>query len=234
MKRVLAIADLHCGHKGALVPPGHQRTQQQKRFWRWWLERCRQVRPVDYLIVNGDAIDGPGHKSGGTELITTDREKQVYMAALCLLPLEARKTIVTAGTPYHVGNNEDWEKILAASIGGSFHGNYKGSIEGVSFDVKHHVDPSSVPHGPATPLLKQQLWELVAGECPGVIVRSHTHRYLAIENSNGRCYITPGMQLWSKYGERKVIGRTDVGFLLFGIDKGKIEHKVFLYEAAKK
>ena len=44
----------------------------------------KEVGPVDILVVNGDAIDGHGKKSNGSELLTTDLLQQVDIAVECL------------------------------------------------------------------------------------------------------------------------------------------------------
>jgi hypothetical protein len=88
MKRVLIMSDLHCGHRVGLTPPDWQYRpgvrskwrKIQQACWNWYANEIEEAGPFDVVIVNGDAIDGRGERSGGTELLTTDRHEQVEIA----------------------------------------------------------------------------------------------------------------------------------------------------------
>ena len=84
MKRILATGDWHCGHVVGLTPPEWQHQEIgdkyhdkyariQRQMWDWFVNAVDKYRPIDRLIINGDLIDGKAFRSGGTELITTDR-----------------------------------------------------------------------------------------------------------------------------------------------------------------
>ncbi len=77
-KRLVIISDLHCGHRAGLTPPDWQsdfrknsKTQRnkfaelQRELWQFYADTINDLRPVDVLVVNGDAIDGKGSLSGG-------------------------------------------------------------------------------------------------------------------------------------------------------------------------
>ena len=97
MKRLLVLADLHCGHLVGLTPPAWQTRSPkageltkeekhaavQREAWAWYKRKVREYGPYDGLVVNGDAIEGCGERSRGTELLTSDRHKQATMAAVC-------------------------------------------------------------------------------------------------------------------------------------------------------
>ena len=132
-KRVVAIADLHCGHRSGLTPPawqwardtGYRATDKfgilQHEMWQWYVSALTPLRPIDLLIVVGDAVDGKGSRSGGTELITSDRNVQVDMAAKCIKLARADRYAMVRGTGYHVGQDDDWEDQIKACVrvGGS-------------------------------------------------------------------------------------------------------------------
>ena len=74
MTRVLICGDTHCGHVAGLTPPGWringerfaQLHDWQKQTWDQWIEDIAAYGPFDVAICNGDMIDGPGHRSGGS------------------------------------------------------------------------------------------------------------------------------------------------------------------------
>lgn len=115
---------------------------------------------VDLLVVNGDSIDGRGDKNGSVEQITTDRLVQVEMAAEAIRAVDAVAIRIVAGTEYHVGPKEDFEKALADRVDGEFTDRLAVEVNGTRFSVRHKVGGSSIPHGRATALLREHLWEV--------------------------------------------------------------------------
>jgi len=225
MKRLVIISDLHCGHKLGMVPPsreGWQTTVVQKKLWKWYEKQAKALGPVDALVCNGDAIDGKSPKSGGNELITTDREEQVRMAMECINQFDAKKVYIIAGTPYHTGQEENFEKILADYLGARFDLAMSLDVNGCMFNFRHKISSSTVPHGRATALLREQLWTIL-GACvkenvkADVVVRSHVHYHVMAKTRFGLALTTPGLQLSSDFGTRICQGIIDVGFLYFDI-----------------
>lgn len=123
MKHIEATGDWHCGHVVGLTPPQwwqHEKSlhgKDQRTIWNAWQSMRKNVPRPDLLIINGDAIDGRGDKSGGTEQITTDREEQCDMAEEIIKIINPKSVRMTYGTGYHTGNHEDWEHVLAKRIG---------------------------------------------------------------------------------------------------------------------
>ena len=72
-KRGLVISDLHSGHKIVFTHPKHDHeTETNKKLfahrrliWDWTIKEAEKRGPYDFMIVNGDCIDGRGDKSGG-------------------------------------------------------------------------------------------------------------------------------------------------------------------------
>lgn len=235
MKRIVILADTHSGHQLGLTPPEYQGglfEGVQREFWDWFEGEARKVKeegPVDLLVLNGDALEGRGPKSGSRELLSVDRAVQIEMASEIIGLFEAERVILIGGTPYHIGITEDWEQVLAWSCGYEFYYARQLDIEGVIFDFKHHSGNSSIPHGRGTPLLKNKVWtdlmavrdrEINGSKYPNCTVRSHTHFYLAIEDRDSCIISTPCLQLGSRYGETLCQGQVDVGFLSFTV-RGK-------------
>lgn len=254
MRRLLVCSDLHCGHRSGLTPPSWQYqmdddqvrnkfAEVQAKMWDWWERNVEFLKPIHTLVVNGDAIDGKGERSGGTELLTTDRRIQVRMAAEAIRLVGAEKVYIIKGTRYHVGDEEDWEEVLSDEVG-AVHCGYHEWIdcEGVVFDFRHHVGGSSIPHGRTTALSRAQLWNALwndRGMAPlaDVLVRAHRHFYINHEEATFRLVNTPGMQLWTKFGSAIVEGTNDVGFVYFDCEGGEHScHKVLMdvkFAAAK-
>ena len=117
-KRILPLGDLHCGHVAGLTPSSlNPRYDDEERnamslyregLWAWFMTHLAPYLPIDILVVNGDAIDGKGERSGGTELITTDRNEQIYMAKTIIDWVNPKEVHFVAVTPYHTGVQEDW------------------------------------------------------------------------------------------------------------------------------
>jgi hypothetical protein len=257
MKRVLVISDPHCGHLVGLTPPGWwvaekdvdaSRTKRnkyaatQRQCWQFYEEGLKKFGPFDVAILNGDAIDGKGDRSGGTEQITTDREEQAEMAVAAVRPALGKNTklVMTFGTAYHTGRDEDWESIVASDLGAVKIGSHEWvDVDGVMFDCKHHVGSSSIPHGRHTSVARENLWSVLwaeRGQIPRsktatVIVRSHVHYFSYCGGTDWMALTTPALQgLGTKYGGRVCSGIVDFGFLVFECHKGEFTLKKHLAE----
>lgn len=238
-KRIVILSDLHCGHRTGLTPPDWQdeiktdsHTQRnkfailQRAIWEFYIDTLKELKPIDVLFVNGDAIDGIGNRSGGTELITTDRSEQVDIAAECIKQVGARKIIMTYGTAYHTGEAEDWELHVSLAVKAEKIGSHEWiNVNGLIFDLKHHIGSSSIPHGRHTAIAKDRFWNQlwsINEEQPmaDVIIRSHVHYHSFCGGPNWLAMTTPAMQAYgTKFGARRCSGKIDVGLLSFDIDK---------------
>jgi hypothetical protein len=225
MKRVVVISDLHCGSDVGLTHPMWQGTPLQKELWDAFAEMIKAVQPIDILIVNGDMIDGKASRSGGTRMITVDRAEQAEMAASAIEFTEANDIYLTYGTGYHTGNSEDWEGVVADKLGVPIEDQLWVEVYDTTFDVKHFVGASSVPHGRHTSIARDRLWNILwadMGQQPksDVIIRSHVHYH----NYNGGptwvAMTTPALQgLGSKFGSRIPSGTVDFGIVYFDVDE---------------
>jgi hypothetical protein len=236
-KRVLVMSDTHCGHVVGLTPKenqlqdGSKYADIEREMWDWYVTELDKYKPFNILIFNGDAIDGKGDRSGGTELLTTDRNKQVDMAMKVIAQTEAKDIRLVYGTPYHAGKDEDWEKVLADKLGCKVesHGFY--SVNGCIFDVKHKIGSSSIPHGRFTAIAKDALWNELWSlrgmqERANIVIRSHVHYYAMAEDATKTAFITPGLQgFGSKFGARVCSGTVDIGFIVIDVeDNGEWSH----------
>lgn len=252
MKRLLVISDLHCGHKAGLTPTRWQihandtkgRTKLEKfaslqrEAWDWYAKTVSRYGPYDLVVVNGDAIDGRGDRSGGTEQITTDRHEQVTMAETCIQRAltKSTKLLMTYGTPYHAGEKEDWEGLIASDLNAVKIGSHEWvDVEGVIFDFKHHLSGSQVPHTRGTAISREVLWSKIWSERglqprTDVLIRSHVHFHAAITDPDlGLRMTTPALQtMGTKYGARRCSGTVHFGLLIFDVHKREMNWKCHL------
>lgn len=237
-KRVVIISDLHSGTGCGLTPPDWQykyvmndRTKRnkfsaiQKQCWEFYYKTIMQLKPIDILIVNGDAIDGHGERSGGTEQITTDMQVQAEMASECINITSADKKIIIAGTAYHTGQVEDFETLIKDYTKADKFGSHEWiDINGIIFDCKHHLGSSGVPYARHTAISKENVWNALWAERKeqprgDIFIRSHTHSFSYAGNGQFLGIVTPAlMGLGSRYGSRRCTGTVDFGLISFDID----------------
>ena len=249
MRRILVVSDLHCGHRAGLTPPPWQYvvTPDEPERSRWgryqrecWETYCRMVErvgAVDVLIVNGDAVDGHGSRSGGVELITVDMNEQAHMAAVCLSQIKAREVLMIYGTPYHTGMAEDYEDLVAAEIGAPRPRQAETIVvEGVHINIRHFVSSSIVPYGRHTAISRDKLWswiwaDMYRNQKPDIVIRSHVHyAALSYDTPLGYGIITPALQgLGGRYGSRRCPGWVDFGITLIEVDGRDSIRPMFLH-----
>lgn len=234
-RRIVVTSDRHSGHLSGLTHPDFERIPSQssghlwdmylhrRRCWEWTVETVKELQPIDVLLDNGDAIDGKGEASGGTEQITTDRNEQVDMAVASIEVFDAETTLMSYGTPYHAGKGEDWEKQVfdkitnGRKIGGE--DTFQLAMGGPKINYRHHIGRSSIPHGRATPLAKERLWNLLwseRGEYPkaDILIRSHVHYFAYVGDADWLAISTPALSGYgSKFGTRRCLGAVDFGLL---------------------
>jgi hypothetical protein len=195
-------------------------------MWDWYSGKMAALQPIDRLIVNGDAIDGRGERSGGTELLTTDRRVQCQIAKACIEETRAERVALLKGTPYHVSDGgEDWEEVLGDMVHADRIGYHEWfDANGVIIDCKHAVGGSQIPHGRHTALARAALWNRLWAEremqpSATLIVRSHVHYHVYNGGAGWLALTTPALQGWTKYGSRNIEGTNDIGFISIDIDE---------------
>jgi hypothetical protein len=234
-KRILVISDLHCGHVVGLTPPRWRnglgdtaREELQTRLWGFYISSLRRWKPFDIVLVNGDMTDGKGERSGGTELITTDRLKQAEMASECILTTGCRVVRAKPGTPYHVGMSEDFEaavidKLKTEGVDANIDDASLYEVNDRIINMKHFVSGSSIPHGRDTAILRDGTWNLqwmLEGETQAdLFIRSHVHYSRYIFDGNRHFIITPALQGLGSKGARKWSGVVHFGITVIDISK---------------
>ena len=222
--RVLAMGDMHCGHRVGLTPPAYQQSEArgsttkrskwskiQRSLWSEFDNILRQIQPVDRVLCSGDMVDGKGAWSGGTELISSDMETQCDMAVNVLdhvrmfAPKGKRGNnfgiVGVYGTAYHTATDgDDWEDVVAERAGFAKIGAHEWvDVNGCVFDLKHHIGGTSVPYGKGTAISKErlvnQLWADRADQPQAsVFLRGHVHRFFHVGDSDFMGMTLPALQ----------------------------------------
>jgi len=256
-KRVLITADRHCGHRVGLTPPGWQvknpdgevslLNRQAKwaeiehSMWEWYSRTVTSLRPFHLVIDLGDMVDGPGKRSGGTELISTDHNAQIDMAIKGMTLTQSRNYCLVRGTPYHAGQDGNWENQIAShldSLTGTDQvtiGDHEWpEVNGVIFDCKHKIGGSQIPYRNNGNLKKAFVWNALWSEYDEqpraqIFLRGHVHWYEHTEfNVAGRTVhlaTCPPLQgMGSTYGAQQCEGHVDFGLIAIDIGpEGEIE-----------
>ena len=239
-KRIVVMGDQHTGHNVGLTSPDYQLEARfisrnnrssavsRKKCWAWFAKRIDALKPIDILLSMGDAIDGKGTKTGGSELAISNRVEQCKAAADVINYVGAKKVGMVYGTPYHTGKEEDWEDVVASYVDNLefISGQKFPKINGVQFDIKHKVSSSSIPHGRMTALARAKMWNTIwhseheQQPKAHVIIRGHVHYHNYCGGDGWVAMSCPAMQgFGSKFGVRQCEGLAQMGFLVFDIDE---------------
>jgi hypothetical protein len=234
-KRVVVLSDLHCGHIVGLTPPKYNPTYEDNpvlqklsearaAYWKFYADTIKVLQPIDILIINGDAIDGKGTKSGATELITADEIEQCYMATTAIEECHASAAYMTYGTPYHTGDLRDFEDVIAKNIKAVKIGSHDWlDVNGLVFDYRHFANGSVIPHGRHTAIARDRLWNVLWSDegypRADIIIRSHIHYHAFCGGRGWLAMTTPALQgIGTKFGARRMSGTVDFGLISFDVE----------------
>jgi len=243
IKRIVAITDTHCGHRGGLTPPGWwyspERDDPEDLLWgrmqeEAWGEFSTTIRQINearriYNVMHlGDTIDGRGFRSGGAELIEPDIRKQAVMASKVLKHINPRKGFVLVyGTPYHTAvEGIDMDAETARLVDEPIFDHCWPSYNGYVFDLKHKISSSQAPDGGDAALRKELRhnldWAALNNQpVADMLLRGHVHRHQCVGEER-QCMILPSLQLWTKFGGRQCSRPVHWGISYIDIDsKGK-------------
>jgi hypothetical protein len=110
-------------------------------------------------------------------------------------------------------------------------------IEDVRISLKHKIGSSGIPHGRATALLRDALWDIMWSgveyedrKKADILIRSHVHYHMYAGNRNHLAMTLPCLQISSGFGERQCQGTIDHGVVEFTIDGSEYQWKSHLME----
>jgi len=220
-----------------LTPPDYQNyhrgltkyVEQQDEAWQWYASVCKRLG-ADIAFVMGDMMDGKGKRSGSSEFITKEWKEQMDMACMCVLETGVKRAVMVYGTPYHVGEEDDFEDFIKGKLSTKMYTSIEGhafpKVHDIQFDLKHKVGGSGIPHGRATAIMKSKLWNTMWAERDqqpdaDVVIRGHVHYFTAVMNAMWLGITMPALQSWgSKYGIRQCEGIVDFGLVWFDVYDG--------------
>lgn len=243
MRRGVVVSDCHVGSFYGLLPPGFVTFEGvpkilnagQEYLWKCWIDfadRVEAFRP-DFVIVNGDVVDGLQYKSGGSELSLTNWKDQRDAAIKTLKVLRSvtrkAKWYFTQGTPYHTGHFGEAEEDIAEGMGGIPYpsvGSGKLCREVLKLEVEpkyyllaaHHVSLASVYT--TTPLLKEVR---ASSKREQLHIRSHGHHCTEVMEDGVRTVMSPCWQLQTRHARKPGPQRLmpDIGGLFIEINEGR-------------
>jgi len=235
LKKIAVVSELHCGHPKGLTPPEwwwktsggpddyHERCGEvQAEMWQRYREIIKAESPIDVLAVGGDTIHG---RTGDEPMITLDREEQSEMAISCLRQWRAKSVVMVRGTPYHTGSLEKYERRIAkefdAEIAGKLFFHAKGTR--VPFFMKHKVGRSRIPHGKATPVVRQAVWNqlLAAREREPrarVYLFGHVHYHLTYSEPGWVAMTLPALCCRTEFSDEQSEGESHWGIVIFEVE----------------
>ena len=241
-KRLVATGDWHVGHKLAVAPPNAEIPQEdadptslelnkvQKALYGAFSELAKDWHKPDYLVINGEPIEGQQPKNMGTEVWTTDISAQLDAAVTLAKMFDAKEVFVLRGSDYHTtlkGTNLDDEfgrRIEASRIRGRYSA-YELflKIDEVTFHFSHHIQGTgSMMYRGTAPTKEMMLMQLVQSRKydADVIVRSHIHYYWETGASSHRAFVLPCFKLQDWFSYRRSAGASvpDIGAVQFTIE----------------
>lgn len=243
MKRVVVIGDLHIGSILGVVPHSYnpKKGDTDKLYdlresgTEWLFREIGALGPIDYLILNGDLVEGKNYKGHGREVIMPDMSDQMRAARDLIMDIPTpHKYVFIAGTAYHTVNGGDAEKTIASYFNEELWTFDTLYIEGVRFRFRHHLSNNTSPISEATGIVKELVKDQQAmikekSYYPNsVLVFSHTHRYKMFQNALGMAVNAPALKydggVLSRYNENM----SDFGFLEFIVEEGECSCRAHL------
>jgi hypothetical protein len=256
MKRGIVVSDIHSGSIYGLQPPKFETFSSvtveqnvgQQFLWQCWLDFAKRVKEFkpNFVIVNGDVVDGPQKKNQGTELALIAPGDQVRAAIETLDVLRKAapkaKFYFTQGTPYHVGEWGDHEEAIAGALDATPYlsvGTGKLcrevlwlAMEGVILEAAHHISGGTGFYR-LTSLDREAQWSAISAKdaTKGIpkadlLIRSHVHNFAYGEHASKQVLTTPCWELQTRYARKHSVHRLhpDIGGIMIEVD-GKAKLK---------
>ena len=204
MRKVLFLADLHCGNIAGIAPPGYRSDavrEIQETFYDWYTRELHAHGPYDAVFVMGDVVDGEG-KKGTLDTFETNIQRQAEAAALVIQEacVDPEYIWMVRGTPFHTNGVLEYEDITADILGCSIKNVQKREIEGWKVHTKHVASRSDIPYGQGTPLYKEL--DRIESEAfreqkdaPDLIMRAHVHYEALVRKHNRQAGNCPCLEL---------------------------------------
>ncbi len=229
----MLISDFHTGATTGLSPSPSNPIQIEvlKRYedaLDWF--GCRP----DVVLHCGDAIDGKDRK--GRDIDEGSMLQQADQAArLIAMARPKKEVILLTGTGYHCQiDDEDIEAHLLKCLEYQLRNtkckvSWKDKLVTTINDwfvlqARHHISGSNIPHGRATAMLREQMWQNLNAMVDGkrnthLQVFGHRHYSIEVKTPWGAAMVLPSWQAHGgKYGDRICTGHVDIGMVKLVIE----------------
>jgi hypothetical protein len=241
LKKGLLLSDLHIGSKYGPWPPGFRaktlrtgeiETIQQnlvgEAIWKHWLRMLESLKeePPDFIVLNGDLIEGLQKREYGRGLIIPEISVQVKACLKVLRTLPKVPMYFTAGTDYHqMLDGESADEHIADKMHGEFGDELIIEECGIRIFARHviGISQSTWQYQTTAPARDQMLLYLnQAADKYGkidVAVFSHRHQFAAAQFHSGIALVTPCWQGKTVFAVKKgIIAPPHIGWVSLLID----------------
>jgi hypothetical protein len=170
---------------------------------------CNQVKHCEYVIIDGDVVDGKAKATEGKDVWTADVDEQIDAAAELVNQIDYDKLLVAYGSPYHTAENLNADQIFAKKMNAVKHDHEISFQPNDCKDILHishmvGVSTASWQYR-TTPLAKELVAALLNEKTLykyKCIIRAHAHYYVSVAFSSFG-FITPCWQTRTPYMIRK-------------------------------
>jgi hypothetical protein len=182
----------------------------QRQILKQWNEMCKNEKDADYLLINGDVVDGTQPADEGKETCIQDVSSQIDAAEDLVKQINCSKILVTYGTKYHTKENPNLDQQFAKQIHAQKH-DYEISFQPKTLqDIIHlshsiGVSTSSWQYR-TTPIAKELVAALLNEKelySYKSIIRSHAHYFCTVAFTSNFGLITPCWQTRTPYMIKK-------------------------------
>jgi hypothetical protein len=228
MKKILVIADSHCGGRRGMLPPNYyypdrdlhlEQSRVQEFTYERWHIMCKTIGHVDAVICNGDMVEGLNRKGGGIDILVPDIMVQCDIGRVLLNEIDTDRFIFIQGSKYHVDDNPSADEMLCKMMNGEWYG-FFGDVmfDNITFNLQHYGPPSNRNSGGFTSMIAgiDEL-RLDGDECD-IYIKSHTHMFKYAGGSNYLVVTTPCWKSLDDYCSTKNQKRPDNGYILFNVE----------------
>jgi hypothetical protein len=255
-KRILILADIHCGStvapwpKNQRLPDGglavpNRYQQYLNKCWAQMLKDAEAEKP-DVLVLLGDVVQGVNSRD--SQLTATKWGTQTQAAYKLLEPLtHIIPTIYQLrGTEWHEGRGSEHVDSLAIALKAKPHPRTESptwrrlylEMGSHLLDFMHHVSTTSIRQYSATAVLrdalnhKLELYTKYKGTFPplGACIRAHAHIWVGVQSDGIWGVRCPAFQFGTAFTDAKTNAMmSDIGYVI--IEAGKrgigVEQRLF-------
>ena len=186
VKKILVVSDLHCGSNVGLFLPDfydqdndiqYQISDLQTFLFEKWCSMVTTVGHVDYVIANGDLVDGPNKAEDGEGQLTTDIHTQAVVSTTLLNMIDTNHYYVSNGSKYHTGQTSG-DQIVCDMLEGTWLGDHEFiTFDNIMAHIRHFEKYSSNPDSRCTAQRKEARIMRAQGTEVDIYLRSHTHHF---------------------------------------------------------